>query len=210
MFEYDNYIFDLDGTLIDTAPRILGCLQKSLQKFGLDTDKESFNNSLIGPKLYDILEVLGVSEELKDMIVKDFRTTYNDDPCIDAKPFLGVIEYLQQLKKQNKKLFVATNKPYVPTLKLLERYFETKFDDIITPDKFMGKNMNKAEMLGYLIEKYGLKLSDTVMFGDTLGDWMAAQKNGCKFVFFAGGYEGDKDKLAVGADKIFYKYKDLL
>ena len=205
MLDLDNYIFDLDGTLIDTAPRILECLQLSLKKNGISINNKIFNSSLISPKLSDILENMGIDNKLKNIIIMDFRTEYNQNPCLNTAPFPDVEDYLKSLKTKNKRIFVATNKPIFPTKKLLEMLKDIQFDDIMTPDKFEGKSLNKIQMVNYLIERYDLNPLKTAVIGDTETDEEAAHKNKCLSVFFAGGYGRSKNSV-----KTFYKYGDLL
>lgn len=210
MFDADNYIFDLDGTLIDTAPRILDCLRLSLGKYGIVVDDKMFNNSLIGPKLSDILENIGVDSKLREKVIMNFRVIYNENPCLKSVPFFGVEAYLDLLKSNNKMLFVATNKPINPTKKLLSMFESVQFDDVISPDKFAGKNLDKIQMVNYLIETYDLDPLKTVVIGDTNSDKEAAHKNNCLFVCFAGGYGTSKNLDLKKEDRIFYSYGEIL
>jgi len=203
----ENYIFDLDGTLIDTAPRILECINLVLYKRNIQIDVQHLSKNLIGPPLKEIVKSLikNNDEELINNIIGEFRALYNSDPVTHTKKYKPAADLLDSLSSQHKKLFIATNKPYIPTVKLLKHHFTTDFNAIYTPDCQPGISLSKTEMINDLIKQYGLNKQETVLLGDTEYDLAAAQQNDIKFCFAEYGYGQDKELLSASAEYILKK-----
>ena len=97
----DNLIFDLDGTLFDSAPEILLCLKKALQHNDIDI-KEKLNKSIIGPPLKETLKnLIQKKDNAKiDKIIESFIELYDSDYCYKTKLYKGVQETLEILVKK--------------------------------------------------------------------------------------------------------------
>ena len=115
-----NLIFDLDGTLFDSAPEILLCLKKALELNNIDI-KDNLNKSIIGPPLKETLKNLVQKKDTFkiDKIIENFIELYDSDYCYKTKLYKGVQETLKILEK-NKNLILITNKRIVPTEKMLK------------------------------------------------------------------------------------------
>ena len=106
----DNLIFDLDGTLFDSAPEILLCLKKALQLNNINI-KGNLNKSIIGPPLKETLKNLVQKKDTVkiDKIIENFIELYDSDYCYKTKLYEGVQETLKTLEKK-KNLMLITNK----------------------------------------------------------------------------------------------------
>lgn len=197
---YKAYVFDVDGTLLDTAPCILNSLKKALQSADINTQNISFTKDLIGPKIPQIIDMLNIniSIQKKDEIVQTFRNIYDNNPFENTKIYAEAQKLLNQLV--GKQMFIATNKPYKPTMKLLNHFNLNNFQEVMCPDCLIEKKLNKADMLLYLIEKHQLSPKETLFIGDTQGDFEAAQKCGSLFGFASWGYAQNKEELQRSAD----------
>jgi len=201
---YDNYIFDIDGTVLHTAPRILECIKNALDFVGATYDETKICMSLIGPKITEIIDSVSpdLTTDAKDDIVRHFRKNYDDDPVSKTEIYPQMSTLLRHLKKEKKKLFVATNKPYKPTMLLLKAFGLNDFIDIYCPDKYAGKKLSKTEMIAEIIKNNALASEQTIMVGDTNGDFLAAKENNVAFAFADWGYAANKEALALKADII--------
>jgi len=209
---YDNFIFDLDGTIINSSQEILLCLKKAFQKSNYTIDESKFTPDIIGPPVKEIIKK--IAPELEDEIIiseiiKNFRQIYDYDDNDISILYNGIYNYLIKLKEQNKKLFIATFKPSVPTFKLLKKFKLNMFDDIYTVDKF-NKPIKKTTMIADIIDKYNLKKDKTVMIGDAISDMLAAKENNIKSIAVMWGYETNKNKLNEHADFFIRTTEDLL
>ena len=207
---FDNIIFDLDGTLIDSAPSILNCLKKTLSIAHLKTNVSFLNCDLIGPTIVTILQNLCPTETTEKIsyAVSVFRKTYDDCPFADCSVFPEAIHLLQQLRQEKKSLFMATNKPKKPTESLLSHLPLGSFEAVFTPDIHEGKILSKTTALELLIKQLNLNKQKTVMVGDTVSDMISAKEAGIKSIAVLWGYEKNKELLHTCADFIFEGMSD--
>ncbi len=194
-FKINNIIFDLDGTLINSAGDVVYCLKNaygSIPEFHNVEISESF----IGPPLNELIKKItpDLTEEQTHTITKEFRNCYDNSSFLKTRLNEGVYKLIQNLKHLNIKIFIATNKPFLVTKKILKTLMIDDFDDIITLDLVAGKKMDKTEMISYLINKWGIEKDTTLMVGDDASDIIAAHNNGLRSVAILGGY-GDIDKM---------------
>ena len=124
-------IFDLDGTLIDSAPSILAGLNVAFRKSGL-LPVLPLSESLVGPPLRETLRKLiddQVNADL-DILVSDFKRYYDSEGFKKSLPYPGVQELLNQLTQLNVSIYLATNKRLEPTLTIIDYLgWELLFDD---------------------------------------------------------------------------------
>lgn len=202
---FDNYIFDFDGTIINSQKDVFLCFERAFEKVNYEIDKSRLNPDVIGPPLKEIIKL--IAPELKDEVLIDeicsvFRNIYDNDPNDNTFIYDGVYEFLKHLKEENKKVFMATFKPMAPTLMLVKKLrIEEFFDDIYGIDKF-GKHITKQEMIEDIISKYSLDKSKTVMIGDAPTDMTAAHKAGIKGIGVLWGYGSNKQPLIENSDII--------
>lgn len=200
---YKAYVFDVDGTLLDTAPCILNSIKKAFQKAEVDISNIAFTEDLIGPKIPQIIDMLGIkiSTQKKEQIIKNFRNIYDNNPSENTKIYPEAQQILNQFA--GNKMFIATNKPYKPTKKLLDNFNLNIFQKVMCPDIEEGKLLAKADMIRELIEIYQLNPRGTLFIGDTQGDYEAAKQSQCAFGFASWGYAKNKEDLKKVADVIF-------
>ncbi len=201
---YKAYIFDVDGTILDTAPCILNSITKTLKWCNVDFSPSQITSNLIGPKIGEIVDMLGIKVDTiqKDNIVKTFRMIYDENPIEKTRFYPQMQSLLRELQKKEVKFFIATNKPLYPLKKLLNHFSLNCFEEIYTPDKYIGKTMTKAEMIAEILKNNNLTPETTLFIGDTQGDYEASSMNNCPFAFASWGYAKDKDELCKKAKEI--------
>ncbi len=233
--KYNYFIFDVDGTIIDSINSVLTALKKAVKSSGITVSDSYFNHSLIGPKIYDIAKLLvpeGKPEEWRE-IASNFRRIYDADPCIDARLFPNLTDFFSALKNENKVCYVATNKPFIPTAKLLEFFGLNSFFDsaagsrVYCPNSIPDCDLTKPQMVSGILENATRAFvsvnnadnarnvnkvkSQFLMVGDTKSDLDAAMANGIDFAFFYSGYAGNKDEIvnSTGTEFVFKDYREL-
>lgn len=175
-----NIIFDLDGTLIDSADDVLRILIKNINKNGgnlsLDTKIK------MGPPLIDMIEsvVPQMPAEIKHKIVDDFRNEYENESLDKTLPFGGAVEFLTVLKKAGFNIFVATYKPKYQSIKVLEKYFKDLYLDVVTPTEIedFQNSKTKTDILRLIVLKWGISPDETIMVGDAKTDIICAKEIG--------------------------------
>lgn len=188
-----HLIFDLDGTLIDSAPSILHC-------FGLAFSSNQtplaapLTHDVIGPPLMQTLKRLAASEDpaLLNTLAAAFKQHYDTTGCLQSVVLDGVTALLQQLKDQGYQLYIATNKRFYPTEKIMAHLgWQAFFTGIYALDYFDPPLKSKAEMIGQVVAKHGLAVKDCLYIGDRLEDGISADANKMDFALVSWGYAGD-------------------
>lgn len=202
---FDAVIFDLDGTLIDSAPGVMACLAETVGETGLAADESKLNRALIGPPLETMLRTLCPTEsaEKTAAAVQVFRRIYDAAPTAGCSMIPAAERLLTGLRGQGKRLFVATNKPFKPAVALIDRLGLGWFEAVFAPDVTDGKRLTKTEMLQNLIADFDLDKKRAVMVGDAVSDMTAARAAGMKACAVLWGYEQDKGKLQKAADFVW-------
>ncbi|MFQ8737859.1 MAG: HAD family hydrolase, partial [Bilophila wadsworthia] len=117
---YADWFFDLDGTLVDSAPDILRLLGGVLREEGLAVPE--LDKGRIGPLLEDIIR--GICPDLApadlERIVRIYRARYRACPFDESPAFPGIPPLFERLSGRGCRLFVATNKPEDVTRRLLD------------------------------------------------------------------------------------------
>lgn len=174
-------IFDLDGTLIATAPDVLSCLKQALDLQGLKITGVGLDDRLLTPPLPKIFELLvpEITPGQRETAVRDYATCYAASTHADSHPFPGIFEQLRLLQQSGLLLFVASNKAAKASKRILELCHMSHFFTATRhPDSFVGKTMDKAQMLESILEEYALKPEQCIMIGDGPMDIQAAHSAG--------------------------------
>jgi len=185
-----NLIFDLDGTLVDSMPGIEKSLSEAVYDITGIREIPEFR-TLIGPPIQVILQRLfpEMENEVIARIQSKFREIYNSTGWENNNPYPGIMEFLSRLHASGNVLFVATNKPSIPTHKILEKnglqYF---FKDILCPDKRFPEYSSKSELLKELKIVHNFSKENTYYIGDQAADQKAAADCDILFVGVKYGY----------------------
>ena len=209
--KFENFIFDLDGTIINSSIEVLNCFDYAFKKANYKINYERLTPNVIGPPLVDIVKT--IAPDLNDKqkineIISYYEEIYDYDENDVTTIYDGVLEIIKGLKKYNKKLFIATYKPTKPTMRLLKKFNLTMFDDVYTIDKF-GKHITKTEMILDIIQKYNINKNQTVMIGDAKSDMLSAKEANIFALGVMWGYGTDKTGLINNSDKIINTTDDL-
>ena len=192
--KYKNILFDLDGTLIDSAPGIVESFSFAFNKiYGVKCSKDI--KSLIGPPLNEVL--FAVNGETDSTVIKEFldafRLHYDNEGFKKSQLFENVSEVLKSLLSNKLELYIATNKRKNPTNLILEHLnLNQYFKGIYCPDSFEILFKNKTRLVENLIISHSLIKSETLFVGDTLHDGIASKANCLDFALVDYGY-GDYD-----------------
>lgn len=180
-------LFDLDGTLIDSASSILTCLEAACRDCGV-VPASALDSSLVGPPLTQIVERLegGRDETLRARLKQRYCDIY-DECCVDltaAYPDAGAsLRRLHGLAG----LFVVTNKRLAPTLRILDGLGWSKlFLGVYGIDSFGAATGGKMAVLEQVLGRHGLVPSRCLYVGDTEQDAAAAAGNGVDFIMVSG------------------------
>ena len=187
---YKNILFDLDGTLIDSAPGIEESFYIAYVKV---YNKECPLNILtfIGPPIDQVLKAVNgeINLDTINRFVDTFKQHYDNKGYKKSKLYDDVESVLEDLLEKKMNVFIATNKRLKPTKLILDYLSIDKyFNGIYSPDILEVQFKNKTDLVSHLLEINKLQSSETIMIGDTMHDGIAADENNLDFALVEYGY----------------------
>ena len=183
-------IFDLDGTLIDSAPSILASFARALEAVGLEP-LCPLDSSLIGPPLRQTLTNLtGVTDSATlDLLTAHFKASYDSEGYKESRLYPGIPELLATLHAAGVTLAIATNKRRVPTVKIVEHFgWGHLFRLVGTLDSPERPHADKGALIAAIVDEMGIDARSSVYIGDKWEDGNAATVNGMMFIAAGWGY----------------------
>ena len=187
------FIFDFDGTLVDSEQAIYQCFQ-SITKQLAPNRLEYAKNILIGPPLRDTAsEILGPEhQDALDEFVQLFIEMHDEQVIQHTQPYPNVIEVLKQLHTQNIPMAVATNKRLAPTQKLIDHFGWNDYFQFIECSDSQSEMRNKDAMIQDIINQ-NQTFQGSYFIGDTVNDGLSANLNQLPFIKACYGYGRDQD-----------------
>jgi phosphoglycolate phosphatase len=188
------WIFDFDGTLVDSESPIRQCYIK-VTKVIAPSSLKNIEGILIGPTLQETTKLILGSENSNKykQFITLFKKEYDENLLLKTKPYGGVLETLKKLIRRGDKLAIATNKRREATQKLIDHYgWNEYFHWVGCADEKKEAVKNKNELVTFYI-KNNPQFSDAYFVGDTENDGAAAMQNKLKFIKVNYGY-GQKQK----------------
>ncbi|MCI1966611.1 MAG: HAD-IA family hydrolase [Oscillospiraceae bacterium] len=183
-FRYDLALFDLDGTLTNSAPGIINGLKEGFRCIGWPIPDQKTLLRFIGPPLLNMLGVLypEMTGEQASALVAGYRRYYVERGSYENEVYPGIFELLDDLRRGGVKLAVVTSKPVTQAKNILS-YFKLaeRFDYISAEDDSEG-GRGKEFLIRPALEHFGIPASRAVMIGDTKYDAAGARKSGANFV----------------------------
>ncbi|MEO0798004.1 MAG: phosphoglycolate phosphatase [Pseudomonadota bacterium] len=186
-----HLIFDLDGTLVDSAPMIQAVANRVADEFVLEPLSVAETISFIGRGadvfVRRMLHSRGRTSEADyaDAVAR-FRTAYADAPTQLSIPMVGAEDALDRLAATGHRLAICTNRPTEPTnLELKSRGWSDRFEAVVCGDTLKVRKPDPAP-LHHAIARLGG--GDAIFIGDSETDAETAKAAGLPFVVYAHGY----------------------
>ena len=202
--EYNTFLFDLDGTLIDSSEGIINSVIYALKKFGIEETEREKLHAFIGPPLTDsFTKYYGFSEEESWKAVDAYREYYQDKGIFECKLYDGIPDVLKAVKQAGKKALVVTSKPEVYAKQIMDHFSLTPYFTCVAGMELDGGRGTKAEVIEYAFRENGITdLKNVLMIGDREYDVIGAHKIGIDCLGILYGF-GDKEEFAqAGADYV--------
>ncbi len=193
---YKLYVFDLDGTLVDTRTDIARALEKVLSGEGYDVPTREQVISVIGGGAENAVSKLtGLAGDALTPHLSKFMALYEAMCSDNTRVYEGGIGLLERLKAQRAVLALVTMKSKAPTYKIMQKHSLNMFDEVITFDD-VEKRKPDPESLNKILNKYGISKEDALMIGDTITDMRYAKAAGIDVCAMLYGYGITDDVLA--------------
>ncbi len=205
-------VFDLDGTLVDSAPDLAAVLNEILDHEGWPSQDLATVASMVGDGVAKLVERgfaragADLGDDELSRLVDRFLARYAENPTRFTKPFPGVAETLSRLRRTGYRLAVCTNKNHGPTVTILRNLdLESYFGAVIGGDSLVRRKPDPEPLLAAL-DELSASPSSAVMVGDSRNDVAAARAAGIPAITVSYGYGADS---ALGAEHTIDRFSDL-
>lgn len=209
---FDYILFDLDGTLTDPFEGITNSIVHLLKKFGIEVANRRVLTPFIGPPLVNsFMEYYGFSEEKALKAVEYYREYFSVKGLYENVVCDGIIPLLQELKARGKILVLATSKPEVYAVKILERFSLFPYFNFVAGATLISERVQKSAVIEYALSLAKIEdKSSAVMVGDREHDIFGARVNGLRSIGVTYGYGGLQELKSASADYIVNSPKEIL
>lgn len=208
----DNFIFDLDGTLLSTLNDLAASTNYALRWAGMPERSIEEVRMFVGNGVKKLMERAipnGMDNPKFDETYATFRKHYMAHNMDTTKPYEGIPEVLAELKKRGKKLAIVSNKFYAATQELAQHFFP----DTIQVAIGERENIRKKPAPDTVIEamrQLGVGKENTVYIGDSDVDIDTARNSGVPCISVLWGFRDKEFLLKHGATTLISKPEELL
>lgn len=204
------WIFDLDGTLIESLPGIAASLNRALVQHGLPGQSHDNVRSFIGDGAVKLVQraIATVSRvDLTDSVLKHFAADYAVSWPQGTSVFPGMHELLTELENRSVPLAVLSNKPHAFTVEIVEKLFPAhRFSVVLGNREGLAHKPDPTGALE-IANQLGIAPEDCVIIGDSTMDLDTAKNAGMKSIAVTWGYH-DRQRLGY-ADAIAETIEEL-
>ena len=192
-------LFDLDGTLIDTAPDLMNAHNHVMQKFGYETKSTDEIRNLVGKGAASMIgrslwnqarkELKKIDDKkIKSKMVDEFIDYYGKNIAVESKLLPGVLEFLKWCKKNNISMAVCTNKTEHLAVDLLKQINVYDYFEYVAGYNTFDYCKPDPRHLTNVIEIIQGELKKSIMIGDSETDSESAKAAGLPFILVEDGY----------------------
>lgn len=211
MPRYDYILFDLDGTLSESAPGIRKCIELTLEKLQKPSPDLTDYSKFIGPPLADTFSGLcGLNSEDTKKALEIYQDFYKDYGLKANRLYDGIEDLLKRLSESPAKIAVCSSKQQRPADGVCELLGITEYFDAVCGSAPDGSRKEKEEVIPFTVNVLGGKITDrVVMIGDTKFDAKGARLNNVDFIGVNYGYGTLETMKAEGAAVFADNVKEL-
>jgi phosphoglycolate phosphatase len=207
-------IFDLDGTLIDTAADLIDSLNHTIAIADLEPVTFDDLTHLVGQgarvmikRAFELRKVT-LTDEQAEALFKRFMEHYRAHMPGKSTPFPGVIECLERLSAADMNIAICTNKSEALAVPLIEALgLSSHFPVITGGDTFAVRKPDAGHIFG-TIERAGGSASNAIMVGDSINDILAAKNAGIPSIGVTFGYS-DLPMASLSPDRVIDRFDEL-
>ena len=200
MSQIYTILFDLDGTIVDTAPDLMAAHNHVMKKFGHQQKKLSDIKSLAGRGAWVMMQKSFKEkvqdEKLKKIMVSEFINFYGKNISNLSKPMEGIKDFLNWAKQKNISMAVCTNKQENLAVDLLKKLKMIDYFEFIAGSDTFEFNKPDPRHLTNVVEIIKGDIKKTIMVGDSEVDAQSAENAKVPFILVEDGYtEKNKDEI---------------
>ena len=187
---YDNYIFDLDGTLLDTLNDLAASTNHALRQHGMPEHTTDEVRRMVGNGVAKLIERAvpqGLDNPDYEQVLADFKTHYSVHSMDTTRPYPGIEELLHTLKQQGKRLAVVSNKFCTATEALCRHFFGDTIEVAIGESERIRKKPAPDAVIEAM-RRLDAHKDNTVYVGDSEVDVATAHNSGLPCISVTWGF----------------------
>ena len=209
---YTTVVFDLDGTVTDSGAGILHSVSYALKKLKHVIEDAAELNKFLGPPLQDsFANFCGFSPEECARAITYYREYYREKGIYENVLYDGIEAVFRELSDAGKKIILATSKPELFAVQILEHFQMERYFDFIGGATMDGARSKKADVIAYSLEKCNITdISSAVMVGDREHDIFGAKEIGMDSIGVLYGYGSREELQDAGATYIAESVQDII
>ncbi len=197
-------MFDLDGTLTDPKPGIVGCIRFALEQLRVSCPSDDVLASYIGPPLRGTFATLldtSDAERIEEAL-QLYRQRFANTGWSENKVYEGVPAMLDTVGRMAAATYVVTSKPAVYAERIVSHFRLDHHFRRVYGAELDGRWDDKAELLAHLLATEGVEPGASVMVGDRAADIVAARANQVRSIGVLWGYGSEAELTDAGADML--------
>lgn len=205
---YDVVLFDLDGTLTESEPGILNCVQYAVEKMGFPVPAREVLKKFIGPPLLTSFEEqCGMTGPQAEQALVLFRERFDPIGWKENSVYPGIAPLLRTLKARGAHVGLATSKPVEFAHRIMDYFGLTPYVDIVSAAPM--KETHHASKKELIAAALPASYRRACMVGDRRFDVEGARENGIEAVGVSYGYGSREELETAGADKVVSSVEEL-
>ena len=208
---YHTILFDLDGTLTDSAAGITNAVAYALKKWDIEEKDIGVLRKFVGPPLTaSFAKYYGYSRALRHEAVGYYREYYGTKGIYENRVYDGIEELLIWIRETGRRAILATAKPEPAAVHVMEYFHLDPYFDVIAGASMDYSRVEKSDVIRYALERAGIRdLSGVVMVGDRENDIQGGRENGLDTIGVLYGYGSREELVEAGAMQIAQTVEDL-
>ena len=203
-------LLDLDGTLVDPAPGILGSCRHALATLGIPAPDSADLRRVIGPPIRQTFGQLLNGRGDVEGAVRLYRERYSEWGLYQAAVYPGIAEALSRHVARGTRLMLCTAKATVFAHRVVDHFGLAPQLSAIYGSELGGRFENKAELIAHILQVEGLQPQEVCMVGDRKHDVIAAAAHGIPTIGALWGYGGRAELETAGAAMLIERADQLL
>ena len=180
-------IFDLDGTLTDSARGIVSSFRHALGEIGAAVPDGDLTGRIVGPPMHHTLNEMGLGERADEAIAA-YRADYTTRGCAMNELFDGIPALLADLRAAGVRLAVATSKAEPTAQRILTHFGLDEHFEVVAGASLDGSRARKADVVAHALAQLAPLPERVLMVGDRSHDVEGAAEHGIDTVIVRWGY----------------------
>ena len=212
MKEYTTYIFDLDGTLLDTLDDLAASTNYALRQHGMPEHSRDDVRRFVGNGVRVLIERAvppGTPAEVREEVLKTFREHYLVHGLDRTKPYPGIMQLLRDLRERNKLIAVVSNKFYAATQELCTHFFGSLVDVAIGEREDIRRKP-APDTVNEALRQLNADRGSAVYIGDSEVDIATACNSGMPCISVLWGFRNQDFLIKSGATHLVSSPQEIL